>query len=256
MNHDLWEELSSRYRDGDLEATELEQFEEHLIGCSECRELVQLDALIAGSMTATMDSAYPVDLESRVLALVEVEKESWYSRAADWLRHGELRLPAPVAIAAALVLIVLGTFALQPGTVSISGGDDREILALSSDSGSDWIDAEAAGQEVRSLLRRTRTLLLALSTAVPDEDGTYHLEAEEALSRDLIHEVRMFEAGTTPDDDTDIITLVRDLELILLDVSTWEGEADADRLALLQDGISERSLIYRVSTFESRSGDN
>ena len=106
------------------------------------------------------------------------------------------------------------------------------------------------------MLRRTRTLLLALATAVPDEEGRYHLEAEEALSRDLIHEVRMLEAGAAADDDTDILALVRDLEFILLDVSTWEGEADADRLALLQNGISERSLIYRVSTFEPRSGDN
>ena len=254
MSHDLWKELSSRYRDGDLDASEVEQFEEHLNGCAECRELVQLDALIAGSLAASMDAVYPVELESKVLALME--KEPWYSRAASWLRHGELRMPAPVAVAATLVLIVLGTLALQPGDTSISEGSDREILSLSPDTGSGWIDAEAAGQEVRSLLRRTRTLLLALSTAVPDEDGTYHREAEEALSRDLIHEIRMLEASATPDDDTDIITLVRDLELILLDVSTWEGEADSDRLALLQDGISERSLIYRVSTFEPRSGDN
>ena len=254
MSHDPWEELSSRYRDGELEASEAERFEEHLSGCAGCRELVEMDALIAGSLTTAMDAAYPVELESRVLALAA--KEPWYAKAAVWLRHGEFRMPAPAAIAAALVLIVLGALALPSGDTSTSAGGDREMLSPSSDTGSEWIDAETAGQEVRSMLRRTRTLLLALATAGPDEEGRYHLEAEEALSRDLIHEVRMLEAGAAADDDTDILALVRDLEFILLDVSTWEGEADADRLALLQDGISERSLIYRVSTFEPRSGDN
>jgi len=254
MSHELWDELSSRYRDEDLNRAEIERFEEHLVDCSRCREAIELDAMIAGNLTASIDALYPEDLEAKVLD--RVAAEPWYSKAASWLRHGEFRLPAPVAIAAALAVIVLGALAFRTVETSIPMSGDREAVTLSADGGEGWIDTDAAGKEVRSLLRRTRTLLLALSTAVPGEDGKYHLEAEEALSRDLMQEVRMVEASADAEDDTDILTLVRDLELILLDVSTWQGEADADRLALLQNGINERSLIYRVSTYEPRIGSN
>jgi len=254
MSHELYKELSSRYRDGDLTPSEVDQFEEHLVDCSMCREVIELDSLIAGNLTESLDALYPVDLEAKVLDLAG--EEPWHSKAVSWLRHGEFRLPAPVAIAAALAVIVLGVHAFRTGEAPLPAVEDGDIVTLSPAGAEEWIDAEAAGAEVRSLLRRTRTLLLALTTAVPGEDGKYHLEAEEALSRDLMPEVRMVEATADAEDDTDILTLVRDLELILLDVSTWQGEADADRLALLQNGINERSLIYRVSTYRPRIGSN
>ena len=62
------------------------------------------------------------------------------------------------------------------------------------------------------------------------------------------------ESSAYMDDNTDILSLIQDLEIILLDVSTWQGEADADRLALLRGGISDRSLIYRLATYEPRVG--
>jgi len=261
MSHDHWEELSSRYRDGDLDPHERSRFEEHLEQCEACRRAAETDALAGKGLHTLIDHEYPDDLESRTMARIRTAdspsragSESWGSRVRTWFRHGEFTIPVPVAMAAAVLLLVFGALILRvmaPGGAR-SGG--QALLVGSAGGEPEWIEVDAAEAEVRSLLRRTRTLLLALTTAGPDEEGRYHLEAEESLSRDLIQEVRWLESSDYLDERTDILSLIQDLEVILLDVSTWQGEADADRLALLRGGISDRSLIYRLATYEPLVG--
>lgn len=267
MNHDRWEQLGSRYRDGDLDASESALFEEHMEACEACREIVEADSLLGDGLKMVLDGAFPADFEQRTLALVgeetggtspdrrlPSERRGPVVVAVQWLRHGEFRLPAPVAVAAAALLVVLGALVLGRGAPFGPRAGEPQLLISAPVGEAEWIEADAAEAEIRSLLRRTRTLLLALATAEPDEEGRYNLDAEEALSKDLIHEVRMVEASTYLDEDTDILDLIQDLELILLDVSTWQGEADANQLAMLRDGISGRSLIYRISTYEPHLG--
>ena len=84
MSHELFDELSSRYRDGDLDPSEIGRFEEHLMNCSRCREAIELDAFIAGSLTEQLDAAYPEALEVRVLD--RTGAVPWHSKAATWLK--------------------------------------------------------------------------------------------------------------------------------------------------------------------------
>jgi hypothetical protein len=266
MNHDHWEELGSRYRDGDLDRAELAQFEEHLQQCDECRESDLADALLADNLRSMFDDRYPGDLESRTMLRIQEEREivlsgdrsaakqKGLSGAGQWFRYGRFTIPVPVALAAAIMLIFLGAAILRIAIpAEFQRGGDTFLVESSADE-SEWIEIGAAETELRSLLIRTRTLLLALTTARPDESGLYHLEAEESLSRDLIQEVRVLESSDYLDERTDILSLIRDLEVILLDVSTWQGEADDNRLAMLRGGITDRSLIYRLATWEPING--
>lgn len=259
MNHERWKLICSRYRDGDLNPAERTLFEEHLEKCEECREAIEIDTLLGESLKAVMEDAYPPDFEKRTMAVIqnsEDEKERWFERVWIWLRAGEFRVPVPVAAAAALALFLLGALATQIVIPEVQKELMRRAQVESAPGDLEWVETDIAGREAISLLRRARTLLLALITAEPDAGGRYHLEAEGALSRDLIQEVRMLGSEAEMDDDREIVGLVRDLELILLDLSTWQGEVDAERMRLLQDGINDRSLIYRCSTYESLSGGN
>jgi len=268
MNHSHWEMLGSRYRDGDLNQAELARFEEHLQQCEACGESIRTNALLAESLQALISNSCPDDLEARTMLRIlddresvqtdisPAEKRNWISTSVNWLKHGRFTMPVPIALAAAVILVFLGAAILR---IAIrqdfqSGGD--ALLVESATGATEHIEIGAAEAEVRSLLNRTRTLLLALSTARPDETGRYHLEAEESLSRDLMHEVRILEASDYVYDRSDILGLIRDLEVILLDVSTWQGEADDNRLALLRGGITDRSLIYRLATYEPINGNN
>jgi hypothetical protein len=244
--------MRCRYRDGELDPGTRTRFEEHLRGCADCREALELDALLGDALNDTLDAFYPADLEDRFEARLRIEgSRRPLGRLTHWLRHGEFRVPAPVAVAAMLLVVIAGSALLVNRNGHPPATDPVGTFA---GSGSDVIEAADAEQEILSLLTRTRTLLLSLTTAHPDSSGDYDLRAEQALSRNLISEYRILEARAEGDDRAEILDLIHDLEVILLDLSTWEGSADAQQVAMLQGGITDRSLIYRLSTYEPTIG--
>jgi anti-sigma factor RsiW len=247
MDHAYWIELLGRHQDGELTGEEQLALETHLETCVECRERLHVDRACARAFRQALDEVYPADLETRFLARREASHRE-HRRLSGWLRHGEFRLPVPVALAAGVLLVVvgIGIARLAQPTDPLAGVDPMAALD----------DAGSVESQVRALLMNARTLLLALDTAGPDATGHYHLEAEQRLSRDLVTEVRLMQGSGEYEGRDTLIDLVMDLEAILLDVSTWPGGADAQRLALVQAGITERSLLYRIDSFtEDLGGD-
>ena len=271
MNHEQWESQRSRYQKGEMGPDERTAFEARMEELNLTPHDVEEDLVLAGALRSVFDDAYPADFEERTLALVRESTVADLvgSDAASedsgkitplrnfwsWLRSGELRIPVPVALAASVLLLIAGGLAIRGLTQGGNGTGpvtvaDLQPLEMQS------MEAGAIESEVRSLLTRARTLLLALSTARPDEEGRYFLAAEEALSRDLIQEVRLLESNPELDDRTEVLELVQDLEAILLDVSTWQGVADSGRLAVVQGGIDDRSLIFRLNNYAQEFGGN
>jgi anti-sigma factor RsiW len=247
MDHAHWIELLGRERDGELDEGERAALEAHLESCADCRELRERERMWARALRQALEAAYPDDLEARFLARLAASP-SLRARLRGWLRYGEFRLPVPAAIAAALLLVVLGIGIARLALPADPMAGVNPMVALD--------DAGSVEAQVRSLLVRARTLLLALDTASPDASGQFHLEAEQRLSRDLVTEVRLMQGSGEYEGRDALIDLVMDLEAILLDVSTWSGGADAQRLALVQAGITERSLLYRIDAFtEDLGGD-
>ncbi len=247
MDHTHWIELLGRHQDGELSGEEQIALEAHLEACADCRENLEVDRACARALRQALDEAYPTDLEARFQAQLEVSHRKHHG-LSGWLRHGEFHLPVPVALAAGVLLVVvgIGIARLAQPTDPLAGVDPMAALD----------DAGSVESQVRSLLVSARTLLLALDTAGPDATGHYHLEAEQRLSRDLVTEVRLMQGSGEYEGRDALIDLVMDLEAILLDVSTWPGGADAQRLALVQAGITERSLLYRIDAFtEDLGGD-
>jgi len=260
MKQERWEELRGAYLADRLAADEREAFESLMQEQGLTRGDLENDLLVTGAMRAAMDDAYPGDLEERTLDLVRTGVNELNTTAAssgstrrflEWIRGGEFRIPVPAAIAAALLLmlsgglLMRGIFPTVPAPTFTDTGQSAVTLA-----------AGEVESEIRSLLGRARTLLLALTTAIPDENGDYHLVAEQELSRDLIRDVRLLGSRNEMENGDEVLSLVRDLEAILLDVATWDGIADTDRMAVLQGGIKDRSLIWRLNTYEQEFGGN
>jgi anti-sigma factor RsiW len=247
MDHTHWIELLSRHQDGELTEEERIALEAHLEVCADCRGSLERDRACARVLRQVLDEVYPTDLEARFQARLGALKAP-HRGLSGWLRYGEFHLPVPVALAAGVLLIVIGIglARLARTTDPLAGVDPMAALD----------NAGSVENQVRSLLVNARTLLLSLDTAGPDAAGHYHLEAEQRLSRDLVTEVRLMQGSGEYEGRDALIDLVMDLEAILLDVSTWPGGADAQRLALVQAGITERSLLYRIDAFtEDLGGD-
>ncbi len=247
--HEAWEELAGRYRDGELTAAEQTAFEAHRAACPRCQEILAADAALAEGLRTMLDERFPDDLEDRLaarLAALSGPRGERIRGFGHWLRHGEFRIPAPVAVAAALLLVVLG---LRLAVVRTPGDPLAGVPLTAAASGE-----QAVTTEVRDLLVRARILLLALDTAGPDLNGNYHLETEQRLSHDLVQQMRWLAEEPDYEDRANLLDLVMDLETILLDVSTWSDGADAQRLALVRNGIDDRSLLYRIDTFTDEYG--
>ena len=260
MKQERWEELREAYLTDRLAADEREAFETLMQEQGLVRGDLEGDLLVAGCLRAALDAACPEDLEDRTLelALAGMEERDAAASSTDsarrfltWIRGGEFRLPVPAAIAAALLLMLSGGLLMRGVFPTVPAPTFTDT-----DEGAVTLAAGEVESEIRSLLSRARTLLLALSTAIPDENGEYHLLAEQELSRDLIQHVRLLGSRNEMENGDEVLALVRDLEAILLDVATWEGMADTDRMAVLQGGIRDRSLIWRIHTYEQEFGGN
>jgi anti-sigma factor RsiW len=247
MDHTHWIELLSRRQDGELTEEERVALEAHLEVCADCRESLERDRVCARALRQALDEVYPTDLEERFQARLRA-LNAHHRGLSGWLRYGEFHLPVPVALAAGVLLVVIGV-GIARLTHPVDPRAAIDPMAALDEGGS-------VESQVRSLLVNARTLLLSLDTAGPDASGQFHLEAEQRLSRDLVTEVRLMQGSGEYEGRDALIDLVMDLEAILLDVSTWPGGADAQRLALVQAGITERSLLYRIDAFtEDLGGD-
>lgn len=246
--HQVWEERAGRYRDGELDAAERAAFEAHRDVCPLCQGILAADAALAEGLREALDGVYPGDLEQRVARRLAERHPRRGSGFRHWLRHGEFRIPAPVAVAAVLLLAVTGAWLGLGG--GLAGHDPLEAVPMTAAFGGE----EVVAAEVHDLLVRARTLLLSLDTAGPDPQGNYHLETEQRLSRDLVQRMRWLAEDPDYEDRTGLLDLVMDLETILLDVSTWSEGADAQRLALVRGGIEDRSLLYRIDAFTDEYG--
>jgi len=137
--------LLGAYVDGELEPSHVLEVDEHVAGCETCRERVQLDHAVRGSLKRTVKVVAPEGLRSRVAAAMAAEhtrgerrvdaQAGFFSgrRGGKGQQETSLmwRAMVPLASAAALA-IVWGT--ATRGPTSKSASSDTLRAGLASDS--------------------------------------------------------------------------------------------------------------------------
>jgi anti-sigma factor RsiW len=124
--------LLDAYVDGELEAGQLLDVEQHVSECIGCRERVSLHRATSASLRRTTKRAAPDGLRARALAAMQAEKARGEARSPAQPQAGAWRSFVPLASAAALAL-AFGTLGRGQGTngaigESVHAGLGDELL--------------------------------------------------------------------------------------------------------------------------------
>ena len=114
-------DLFDKYRDGELDRVEKEDFEAHLAECADCRAKMSLLDNLA--FILKQDPAImPVDLSRQIAGKAFHQKKTWDALVIGWLR------PGPAFAALALVCVLFSTLWLVPNYRQTSAFSEYEKL--------------------------------------------------------------------------------------------------------------------------------
>lgn len=114
-------EWFDQYRDGELSATQREQFETHLAGCSDCRARTTfLDNVVHALRLGPAD--VPLGFPERIVRRAFDQPKSWDVMVVSWLR------PAPALIALVVTLFIFSSLWLIPSFRQTESYGEYEAL--------------------------------------------------------------------------------------------------------------------------------
>jgi len=103
---------------------------------------------------------------------------------------------------------------------------------------------------VGNYFRRSKTLLVGMSNAMPADGDEFSLDAEKIASRRLVNEARYLRTGPV---DERSWRLMEDLDEIMIELSNLDEQAGRSSAGMLRDGIKNRNLLFKLRMRETQS---
>ena len=215
---------------GDRAATEV-----HLAECLACREAYQSLQRVLNSV-----DSFPVPDRGE-----NYGQEVWariaprLPRRSRWTAWLSPRRWAPLAGLAALILLAFlaGRYTrMRPGgttTASASQVRDRVLLV-------------AVGDH----LERSQMVLIEVANAAPGSE--VDLTGEKLMAENLVDSNRLFRQTATATGETGVVSVLDDLERVLLDISHSPDTVSSVELKDLQERIQDQGLLFRVRVVGSQ----
>jgi anti-sigma factor RsiW len=225
------EETLVAYCSGDATPSEIETVEQHLAGCSACRDVCaetgRLFETMARVPVPERDPNYGAQVWERLEPKLPRERHAhgitrvWYQRASrTWLA------------AAALLIAVLGSFFVgrwtspEPDTSEANAlARERILLAIVAD----------------HLDRSSRALV---EVANADPRTAVFLEEEKRV-RELLAVNRLLRQSAG-DGDPVVQALLDDLERTLIEIAHASTGTDANELGAIQERLEARGLLFKM----------
>jgi hypothetical protein len=228
---------------GELTSREEVHTTMHLASCERCREEFTRLQRVLGVLDET--SFAPLDVppsfERTVWARLEPslrrERRSW----STWL----LMSPAPMALAAAVVVLVAAAFfagrALSPSApadplpaASATADQLRERLFL---------------VDLSEHLDRSQMALVEL--AASEEEGQIDMADERARAEQLVADTRFYRQAAQQTGDTAITELLDEIERVLTEIAATPTTMSAQDLADMRRRVESRDLLFKVRVLSS-----
>lgn len=234
MKH-LTEEQLIAYREG--ETTERTAITMHIAECTECRaEFERIEAVLR-ALDAMPVPERGEDYGRRVWQQIAPRLPEKAGRG--WRFWFDARPWAALGAVAALVIVafVLGRITkkdnLNVGTPPLSAEQVRERVLV-----------VAVGEH----LGRSEMVLVELSNAAPTGPAQkqINISAEQRRAEDLLGENRLYRETAEQQGDAALVSVLDELERVLLDVAHSPEEISPAKLESLQKRIEARGILFKV----------
>ena len=241
MKHPNEEELIA-YNGG--EVLRRDAIGDHLTDCPECRaELERIDAVLAALSTMPVPEPgddYGQRVWRQIAPRLPERPARWWSFAAGsgfaagWLEPR--RWAAVGAIAAVVIVAFLAgrvTKRVTPGPGVADAGQVRERVLIM-----------AVGEH----LGRSEMVLVDLGNAEPAnaKQKEVNISPERRRAEDLLEENRLYRQTALEQGDTGLVTVLDELERVLLDVAHSPREVTPAQLENIRQRIDSRGILFKV----------
>jgi hypothetical protein len=216
----------------------------HLQQCARCRTEYDRLQRVLGSID---DSAGVVDLPpsfertvwARLEPALDPPRRGWVS----WL----LTSPAPLALTAAVVVLVIGAFlagrSLAPPPVTSSSATTTGIPA-------EQVRDRILLTEVGEHLDRSQMALVELVSVA--EDASADISAERSRAEQLLADSRLYRQTADDTGDVALSQMLDEIERVLTDVAATPESGSSRDLADVRRRIESRDLLFKVRVVASQ----
>ncbi|MGB2715884.1 MAG: zf-HC2 domain-containing protein [Vicinamibacterales bacterium] len=223
---------------GELAGADEHRVTAHLSECADCRrELTRLQRVLGAIDESALAPDLPDHFERTVWAKLEPnlgrDRRSWLS----WVLS-----PAPLALAAAVIVLIVGSFYAGRLTSRDSGSGPAAASA-------DQVRERVLLIDLGEHLDRSQMVLVELASA--DAPGSLDITEERARAEQLLAANRLYRQTAATTGDAALGDLLDELERFLVEVASGPEQLSTDRLDELRKQIEAKGLLFRVRVVSS-----
>jgi hypothetical protein len=228
---------------GEMATPEESRTARHLDACRQCRtNYTRLQRVLGSIDEATLSAIdIPPSFERTVWARLEPnlrrQRRSWMS----WF----VMAPAPLALAATVVLLVAGAFfagrSMSPSAPPAAG---TSVTTATTEQVRERILLTDLAQH----LNRSQMALVEL---VSSEGNSSSFSNERALAEDLVADNRLYRQTAEETGDTTVSDLLDEIDRVLTEIAASPEQMSAEDLAAVRHRIESRDLLFKLRVVSS-----
>jgi hypothetical protein len=238
--------------------------ERHLEACRQCRdEYAALERVLGLVETGLVTSHVPepaASYERQVWMHVErrIAEDAAHRASRRWWMFwraegsvfgvGAYGLVPQVALAAAIVLLLAGSFfidrAVRPSSPGVPLGSSVSRAASSAGETVGNARGRVLFAAVGEHLQRSELMLVEFNNV--EADGPIDLKPQQEWAEDLVSENRLYRQSAADAGEAQMVSVLDDLERVLLEVAHSPERADGEELQRLRTRLDTQDLLFKV----------
>lgn len=211
--------------------------EDHLGECESCRESYHALQRVLNSVDSLPVPERAADYESQVWRAVERALPRKRAFAARWLTWKPLLAAAAMAALLIAAFVAGRTMQKPKAGPALADSQVRERILL-----------VAVGDH----LERSQTILVELSNAGTPKGGQLDISYEQRAAEELLESNRLYRQTAANAGDMATVSLLEDLERVLLEVAHSPSAMSEKQLQELRKQIEDQGILFKVKVFGSQ----